>query len=104
MGQGANTALPIFGLFMQKCLASGNYDEWAQASFPALPPSLAKELEAPAFKERLNLMEKLKNNKTEKVKPEADSPAEAKERKGFFRRIGDLFKKKDKKRQEDEKD
>ena len=104
LGQGANTALPIFGLFMQKCLASGNYDEWAQASFPALPPSLAKELEAPAFKERLNLMEKLKNNKTEKVKPEADSPAEAKERKGFFRRIGDLFKKKDKKRQEDEKD
>ena len=53
---------------------------------------------------KIGYIKKLKNNKTEKVKPEADSPAEAKERKGFFRRIGDLFKKKDKKRQEDEKD
>ncbi|MCC8173496.1 MAG: transglycosylase domain-containing protein [Odoribacter sp.] len=40
LGQGANTALPIFGLMMQKCLASEKYSYWQNITFPMLPPPL----------------------------------------------------------------
>ena len=42
----------------------------------------------------MNILEKLTNDKLDKVKHKPFT--ETKEKKGFFRRIGDLFKKKDK--------
>lgn len=93
LGQGANTALPVFGLFMQKCLQSANYRSWANLSFP-MPRISVQETDAPMFKERMNILEKLTNDKLDKVKHKPST--ETKEKKGFFRRIGDLFKKKDK--------
>ena len=96
LGQGANTALPIFGLFMQKCLRSDTYGAWAETAFPQPRAESLKELDAPAFKERLGLWERLRNDKTENVKPDKGDTTAVKERKGFFRRVGDLFKKKEK--------
>lgn len=93
LGQGANTALPIFGLFMQKCLQSDNYASWNKLSFP-MPAISSKQVEVPVFKERLNLLEKLTNQKMEKVKQPTSNAT--KEKKSLFRRIGDIFKKKDK--------
>ena len=100
LGQGANTALPIFGLFMQKCLRSDTYGQWAELSFPMPRAESEEELSVPAYKERLKLMEKLRNDKIDRPQA-ADSP-EVKEKRGFFRRIGNLFKKKDKKQKDDE--
>lgn len=98
LGQGANMALPIFGLFMQECLQSNTYSHWANQAFPVPSAHVQKELEAPTFKENINLLEKLVNQKLEKVKKqEIKSSTDAPKKKGFFRKIGDLFKKKDKK-------
>lgn len=98
LGQGANMALPIFGLFMQECLQSSTYDYWANLSFPVPPVDAQKELEVPAFKENINILDRLTNQKLEKVKhKEADTETDQPKKKGFFRKIGDLFKKKDKK-------
>lgn len=99
LGQGANMALPIFGLFMQDCLKSSTYSYWENLSFPVPPMSTQKELEVPTFKENINILDRLTNRKLEKVKhheevaPETEQP----KKKGFFKKIGDLFKKKDKK-------
>ena len=98
LGQGANMALPIFGLFMQECLKSGTYGYWANLSFPVPPSYAQKELEVPTFKENINIFEKLTNQKLEKVKHETtDVQTDTPKKKGFFRKIGDFFKKKDKK-------
>lgn len=97
LGQGANMALPIFGLFMQECLQSQTYRNWLQLSFPVVPAKQQKELEKPLFKDRMNFFEKIGNQKLEKRKhhTEQDSMVK-KEKKGFFRKIGNLFKKKSK--------
>ncbi|WP_251619893.1 transglycosylase domain-containing protein [Odoribacter lunatus] len=97
LGQGANMALPIFGLFMQKCLQSPTYRAWQQLTFPLIPDSQQKKLDKPEFKENINLFDRLKNQKLEKRLPatEQDSTPQ-KEKKGFFRKIGNLFGKKKK--------
>ena len=98
LGQGANMALPIFGLFMQECLQSNTYAYWSRLSFPVPPVEVEKELEVPTFKENINLWERLTNQKLEKVKKQdTEKDTESPKKKGFFRKIGDLFKKKDKK-------
>lgn len=97
LGQGANMALPIFGLFMQECLQSSTYDYWANLSFPVPPADTQKELEVPSFKENINILDRLSNQKLEKVKhKEADTETDQPKKKSFFRKIGDLFRKKDK--------
>lgn len=97
LGQGANMALPIFGLFMQNCLQSNTYSYWENLSFPIPPMETQKELEVPTFKENINILDRLTNQKLEKVKhKEVDTEADDQpKKKGFFRKIGDLFKKKE---------
>ena len=46
-GQGARTALPIWGLFLQKVQADPNYDSWKEEKFPTPPRSVLKELNCP---------------------------------------------------------
>ncbi|MDE6451647.1 MAG: peptidoglycan glycosyltransferase, partial [Odoribacter sp.] len=90
LGQGANMALPIFGEFMQHCMASNTYNNWKNLHFPVPTFSHPNEIEAPEFKEQLNFIDRLTNRKLEKVKhPETPSSQPAKE--GFFKR---LFKRK----------
>ncbi len=95
LGQGANMALPIFGLFMQKCLKSNTYAYWEKTSFPMPVLYKKEELEKPIFKDHMNILERIANQKIEKIKRN-DTVTPQKEKKGFFRRIGNLFKKKNK--------
>ncbi len=94
LGQGANMALPIFGMCMQQCLQSRTYRHWNNLSFPLYIPAKEKELEVPSFKEHLNLLEQITNKKLEKpVVPKGTEQSEEKV-KGFFKKIGNIFKSK----------
>lgn len=94
LGQGANMALPPFGEFMIRCLNSPTYSYWNSLAFPIVTTNLEKELEAPEFKDRLNLIDKMTNKKIELQKvPATDEGKSKKERKGFFKRL--FGKKKD---------
>lgn len=97
LGQGANMALPIFGLFMQECLQSQTYHNWQHLTFPVIPAKQQKELEKPEFKDHMNLFDRISNKKLEKrALPGPQDTTVKKEKKGFFRKIGNLFKKKKK--------
>lgn len=93
LGQGASMALPVFGEFMQRCLASDTYSQWKSLSFPMAMTNKDKELDVPEFKDHLNLIDKITNRKLEKVKrQETDDKTDVKDKKeGFFKR---LFKRK----------
>lgn len=91
LGQGANTALPIFGEFMQRCLKSDTYASWKDLSFPLAVMPRKKDIETPEFKDHLNFIDKITNKKLEKVHPA--SPVEKPKKEGFFKR---LFKRKNK--------
>lgn len=95
LGQGAHTALPIFGLFMQECLKDPVYARWENLSFPLVPLTEQKELDTPVFQEKMNLFERIGNKKLKKraLIHSTDSVVK-KEKKGFFRKIGNLFRKK----------
>lgn len=95
LGQGANMALPIFGLFMQKCLKSNTYAYWEKTSFPMPVLYKKEELEKPIFQRSHEHLGKDCQSKIEKIKRN-DTVTPQKEKKGFFRRIGNLFKKKNK--------
>ncbi len=97
LGQGANTALPIFGLFMQRCLQSPTYRHWQNLTFPIIPAAQQKQLEKPEFKEHTGLFDRVGDKKLEKRNPSVtQDTTDKKEKKGFFRKIGNLFKKKEK--------
>ena len=92
LGQGANTSLPIFGDFMIKCLNSPTYAYWEQLAFPLVINSYEEELQIPEFKDHLNLIDRITNQKVE-IKTSLSSQEEEKEettvkaKKGFFKRI-----------------
>lgn len=94
LGQGAHMALPVFGLFMQKCLKSPTYSYWSGLTFPFV--SIQKEPDMPVFKEHMNLIDRITNRKLEKksLPDTLTSPLPRKEKKGLFRKIGNWFKKK----------
>lgn len=92
LGQGANMALPIFGEFMQLCSKSNTFANWKNLTFP-VPSFFASEEKVPEFKEHLNLIDKITNQKLEKVKrpEETENSDRPTNKKGFFKR---LFKRK----------
>ena len=53
LGQGANTALPIWGRFMNKVLKDPKYKDWRAAQFEPLPDSLYWEMDCPPFLEEI---------------------------------------------------
>ena len=97
MGQGANSALPIYGLMMQKLNAKKEFNYITRARFA--PPSMevmnslsCQPTEEDGFIKRLFAND-------EKPKPiQFDFSSKSKEEKkeGIFSKIGDLFKRKDK--------
>ena len=95
LGQGANMALPIFGLFMQQCLNSTTYSHWENAQFPLPVMEQNATSVLPSFKEEMNLLDKLSNRKVEKRK-QTIADTLPKTKKNFFQRIGNLFRKKNK--------
>ncbi|MGW8123040.1 penicillin-binding protein 1A [Roseivirga echinicomitans] len=95
MGQGANSALPIYGLMMQKMNADENFNSITRAKFP--PPSIevmnqlaCKEMEEDGFLKRLFTND-------EKPKPMKFDTHTEEKKEGIFSKIGNLFKRKDKK-------
>lgn len=90
IGQGANSALPIFAGLMQKMNSDPDFTEITSARFQPLSNDLAQLMECPP-QERDNFLERLfSGNKDRK-----DEDDEKKKKKGFFKR---LFGKKDKDR------
>ncbi|MEG2278093.1 MAG: transglycosylase domain-containing protein [Odoribacter sp.] len=96
LGQGASMALPIFGEFMQRCLKSHSYGQWSTLTFPMAMMPQDKNLDAPEFKDHLNMIDQMKNRKLERVKDrstqEVETEEEVKPQKGIFRKIGNWFR------------
>ncbi len=87
IGQGANSALPIFAGLMQRMNASPDFNEITSARFQPLSPDMAELMECPP-QERDNFFERLFSGKKESKKRDKKE----KKKKGFFQR---LFGKKD---------
>ena len=51
LGQGANTALPIYARFMQKVLRDPAFKKYKDRRFPTLPPELMDQMDCPPFME-----------------------------------------------------
>lgn len=91
IGQGANSALPIFALFMQTLNRDASLRTITNAKFPDTPASIQKRMECPEIKED-GFVKKLFTNK-DKTK-EKDFDEDGKE-KGFFKKMKGIFNNKD---------
>lgn len=95
LGQGASMAMPIFGEFMQRCLQSNTYAGWNSLSFPMAFPEDAQELDIPEFKDHLNVIDKITNKKLDRIEYPRTATDTVQEKRGFFKKIGNIFRKKD---------
>ena len=99
MGQGANSALPIYGLFQQKMNQSDRFANISNAKFP--PPSTrvmnmmgCTPEKEPGFIKRIFV----NTDKPKNIELKVDTLSqESKEKEGLFKKIGNIFKRKDKK-------
>lgn len=87
VGQGANSALPAFALFMQKMNADPQFEKITRAKFPAPSSTVAMMLDCEPEK-RDNFLDRLftKSDKPKKANKE--------EKKGIFKKIKGIFTKK----------
>lgn len=86
MGQGANSALPAFALFMQELNTKEKFNEITNAQFTPPSPRVREMLDCDPM-ERDNFLERLF------TKADQPKPADKKEKKGLFSKIKGLFKK-----------
>ncbi|WP_026916161.1 penicillin-binding protein 1A [Christiangramia portivictoriae] len=93
IGQGANSALPIFAKLMQKMNANSAFNKITNARFQPLSSELASLMECPP-EERDNFFERLFSGKNKDRKDRSNDAKEenTKKKKGFFKK---LFGKKD---------
>ncbi|MFY0594315.1 penicillin-binding protein 1A [Roseivirga sp.] len=100
MGQGANSALPIFGLLQQKMIAQGGFERYTDAQFP--PPSIAiQNMMGCATEKKTGVLNRVfVDNSKPKVTEFNYTPetAEPKKKEGILKKIGNIFKRKDKKK------
>lgn len=92
LGQGASSALPIFGRMMQKMNADPDFNDITQATFPPPSETVRMLMDCEPTK-RDNFLERLFTNPDKQEKRE--QAEEKEEKKGLFSRIKGLFKKKD---------
>ncbi len=94
LGQGANSALPLFGLLMQKMNKDDHFNAITQARFA--PPSATVEMLLDCEPSRRdNFFERLFGRSSDdsyRQSPEREEET-SRERKGFFQKIKDIFKK-----------
>ncbi len=95
LGQGANTALPIFAEFFKQINNDVEYRSLANNRFPNLPPSLASELDCDPFKEEFKLFEFLFGKNKDKKEKREERRQNKENKEGIFKKIGNLFKKKE---------
>ena len=94
LGSGANMALPIFVGMFKDMNADPTLVPIAQASFDPLDPHLAEKVACVHEKEDKNFIQKVLGIE-KKDKAKEKEFGEKAEKKGLFKKIGDLFKKKD---------
>ncbi|MCV9386083.1 transglycosylase domain-containing protein [Reichenbachiella ulvae] len=104
-GQGANSALPIFGLFYQSLISDPKYRSITQAKFPAPDEEVVSDLECEGVEEEnfiqglFNKEGKPKEKSFDQEDIQLDSTEvkeeEPEEDQGLFKRVRKLFKKKD---------
>jgi len=88
IGQGANSALPIFAKLMQKMNNDSEFNNITNARFEPLSPELAELMECPP-QERDNFFERLFSGKKDKGSNEKGNEPQndKKKKKGFFKRL-----------------
>lgn len=99
LGQGANTALPVFGLFWQKVNKDKTFSKISGSRFPQPDQALLASLDCPPYRleDDKNLFEKIFGSKKEDPEmavPENKKPThkrtnqkKKKKKKGFFERL-----------------
>ncbi|WMN11151.1 transglycosylase domain-containing protein [Marivirga salinae] len=90
LGQGANSALPIFGLWMQKVNADAKLKHYSNSRFRPLSDKAQRLMDCPPIKEDGFFKKLFTNPDKEKSK---DFDEDGKEKKGIFKRIKKLFNK-----------
>lgn len=98
LGQGANTALPVFGLFWKKINKDKSYSSLSTARFPELKPELQAMLDCPPYRkeEDLNLFERIFGKREEDSKTQEEKRPEQDQRKKRTKTKKPPFKKKKK--------
>ncbi len=99
MGQGANSALPIFGLFQQKMNQSSELTKITNAKFPP-PTTKIMNLMGCSPEKEAGLLKRIfvNTDKPKITKLKIDSlTQEAEKKEGLFKKIGNIFKRKNKK-------
>lgn len=103
LGQGSSTALPVFAKFFENINADTTYQHISEAKFSPPSQQVRIMLDCAAFiEEKPSLFEMLfgdkedkeKKKKEKKEKKKEEKKKEEKESDGFFKSIGDLFKRK----------
>ncbi|WP_375581448.1 transglycosylase domain-containing protein [Marivirga tractuosa] len=89
IGQGANSALPIFGLWLQKVNSDPSLNQYSKSQFSALSDKAMRSMDCPPIKEDGFFKKLFTNPDKEKSK---DFDEDGKEKKGLFKRIKKLFK------------
>ncbi|WKV11655.1 transglycosylase domain-containing protein [Marivirga harenae] len=90
IGQGANSALPIFGLWMQKVNADASLNHYSKSKYPSISEEAKGLMDCPPIKEDGFLKKLFTNPDKEKSK---NFEEEGKQNQGLFKRIKKLFKK-----------
>jgi penicillin-binding protein 1A len=90
IGQGANSALPIFGLWMQKVNEEESLNQYTKSQFQPLSDKAVKLMDCPPVKEDGFFKKLFTNPDKEKSK---DFDEDGKKGKGLFNKIKGLFKK-----------
>jgi penicillin-binding protein 1A len=105
IGQGANSALPIYALYQQKLNRSRRFDRYTTAQFPVPRLKVSQSLNCIEEKEPGFLKRVFTNaDKPEISKLEIDTAIvngtveQEEDKPGLFKRLGGIFKKKDKKK------
>jgi len=96
LGQGANTALPIFALFMKKAIKDPKFSYWNNMHFSNLSVIASQKIDVPMYKKDLDIQEEVNTDKKISVKATNLKKVEKKKKPGIFQRIKNIFKRKKK--------
>ncbi|MGM0375886.1 MAG: penicillin-binding protein 1A [Bacteroidota bacterium] len=106
LGQGAHTALPVFGRFMQKVERSGPVSDIGRRSFYPMPEDLRARVDCPDYSQEdpeLGFFERLfggdkkdeKQEEKQKQKEKKEKDEEEDDGKSLLDKMKDIFRKKD---------
>jgi penicillin-binding protein 1A len=95
LGQGANTASPIFAIFMQKALKDPRFSHWNNIQFPNIMSLSPRDLDNNIYTDSLDIPKNADFKKMIQKKKAKEEKAN-KKKPGIWKRIKNIFKKKKK--------